>query len=198
MHDDDLPPDQHTYDPAVSTGKTEPKKPKKTDWKPMRSTPATTMLGEAGLPYALHTLIPDDGGSLSDSGSSLSGTEKAKNLGIDSRRVFKTMIVSMGPDLLSATIPVSTTIELQSLAAATGGRSAILADPGVAMRASGYETPYTSPLGLVEDLPAIVDTTAMAFPSILIESGVAGLMIELTPGDLVNVLGARTAPIATR
>lgn len=183
MHEDDLPVDPDTDDPA-------PLLTEKGAQKPIKDTPATRMLAEAGVPYALHPVIPELTGSMS-------GTEKARYLGIDSRRLFRTVIVSTGPSLVAATLPALSELDLQSLAASVGTHSATPAGPKTSKRVSGYAAQHMSPVGLNEDLPTIMDVSAMAFPSILIESGVAGLVLEVIPGNLMNVLSARTAPIAT-
>ena len=184
MHDDDLPADPTTLVVEESAKK------------PMKSTPATKMLATAGLPYVLHTVIPELA-KTGSGGEHMSACEKASYLGIDSRRLFRTVIVSTGPGLVSATLPACSELDLQSLAAAVGAHSATMADSSTSRRASGCEAPYTSPLGLTADLPTIIDVSAMAYPSIMIGSGVAGLILEIMPVHLLNVLRARTAPIAT-
>jgi Cys-tRNA(Pro)/Cys-tRNA(Cys) deacylase len=164
--------------------------------KPLKDTAATAMLAEAGLPYALHAVIPEVTRP-SSGAAAMSAGDKAEYLGFDTRRLFKTVIVAVGTDLVSATLPASADLELQSLAAAVGADHAELANPSVAEHASGYDTQFTSPLGLATSLPPIIDVSAMAYPSILIDSGVAGLILEVIPRHLLNVLEARTAPITT-
>ena len=189
MRKDDPPVDPDTDDRAARLADEDAKKP-------MKGTPATAMLAEAGLPYALHAVIPE----LAKPRSGLEempGAEKAEYLGVDSRRLFKTVIVSMGSDQVSATLPASSELDLQSVAVAVGAHSASLTDSSTSRMVSGYDPQHTSPLGLATDLPTIIDVSAMAYPSILIESGTAGLVLEVTPGHLLNVLSARTAPIAT-
>ncbi|MFN8126879.1 MAG: Cys-tRNA(Pro) deacylase [Candidatus Nanopelagicales bacterium] len=153
------------------------------------ATPATVALARAGVPYALHAYRHDDR-------TEEYGAEAATELGVESERVFKTLVVDVDGDPVVAVVPVSGRLDLKALAAAVGGKKAALAEPADAERITGYKVGGISPLGQRRELPTVLDTTAMTYESILVSAGRRGLDLEIMPDHLVAILNARTAPIA--
>ena len=94
-----------------------------------------------------------------------------------------------------AVVPVAGTLDLKALAAATGGRKAVMADPADAERTTGYVRGGISPLGQRKALPTVVDDSALQFATVMVSAGKRGLQVELPPTDLVRLTRARTAPI---
>jgi Cys-tRNA(Pro)/Cys-tRNA(Cys) deacylase len=121
------------------------------------------------------------------------GLEAAERLGVDPARVFKTLVVAVDGRLTVAVVPVTAQLDLRAL-----GKRAALADPREAERATGYVTGGISPLGQRRRLPTVVDESAPSFETVFVSAGRRGLEIELAPGDLVRLTGARTARIASR
>jgi Cys-tRNA(Pro)/Cys-tRNA(Cys) deacylase len=85
--------------------------------------------------------------------------------------------------------------DLQALAAAAGGKRAAMADLRQAERATGYVKGGISPFGQRQRLPAVVDASIRAQPTVFVNGGRRGLQIELAPADLVTVLEAEVADI---
>ena len=106
------------------------------------------------------------------------GIEAARKLGFDEHQVFKTLMADTGAARVVGVVPVSGHMDLKALAAAVGAKKAAMADPKVAMRESGYVVGGISPFGLVS-------------------GGKRGFSVGIAPQDLVRVLNAATAPIAT-
>jgi Cys-tRNA(Pro)/Cys-tRNA(Cys) deacylase len=88
-------------------------------------------------------------------------------------------------------VPVEAQLDLRAL-----GKRARMADAGAAERATGYVAGGISPLGQRRALPTVVDESALAFETIHVSAGRRGLELELAPADLVELTGARVAPIA--
>jgi Cys-tRNA(Pro)/Cys-tRNA(Cys) deacylase len=153
-------------------------------------TPATAALDRAGVPFAVHAYDHDPASPLSY------GEEAAAALGTAAERVFKTLVAEVDSALTVAVVPVSGTLDLKSLAAASGGKRAAMADPAAAERTTGYVLGGISPLGQRRALPTVVDASALAFPTVFVSAGKRGLELELAPGDLVRLTGASTALIA--
>lgn len=153
------------------------------------ATPATTVLGELGIPYALHAYRHDP--DVTDFGQ-----EAAASLGVDPARVFKTLVADVDGDLVVAVVPVSGKLDLKALAASVGGKRSAMAEAPRAERATGYRVGGISPLGQRSELPVVLDSSAMDFESILVSAGKRGLDLEIMPNHLVAALNARTAPIA--
>jgi Cys-tRNA(Pro)/Cys-tRNA(Cys) deacylase len=97
--------------------------------------------------------------------------------------------------LTVAVVPVSGTLDLKALAAAVGGRKAVMAEPADAERTTGYVLGGISPLGQKKALPTVVDESALTFDTVMVSAGRRGLQVELPPADLVGLTKARTASI---
>jgi Cys-tRNA(Pro)/Cys-tRNA(Cys) deacylase len=153
------------------------------------ATPAVAALERAKVGHSLH---PYDAGHPAGQGY---GEAAVAALGADPRQVFKTLVTRVDGRLTVAVVPVSSSLDLKALAAAVGGRKAAMADPADAERATGYVRGGISPLGQRTALPTVVDRSALEFPTVMVSAGRRGLQVELAPGDLVRLTGARTAPI---
>ena len=153
------------------------------------ATPAVRALERARV---VHTLHPYDPEHPSDQGH---GEAAVAALGADPRQVFKTLVARVDGVLTVAVVPVAGTLDLKALAAATGGRKAVMADPADAERTTGYVLGGISPLGQKRALPTVVDDSALDFPTVMVSAGKRGLQVELPPAELVRLTRARTAPI---
>ncbi len=148
-------------------------------------TPAIAAAERAGVPFSVHEYDHDPGAAY--------GLEAAEKLGLDPDRVFKTLVASVDGRLLVAIVPVAAQLDLRSL-----GKRAALADQAEAERATGYVAGGISPLGQRRRLPTILDESALEHETIHVSAGRRGLEIELAPGDLVELTGAETKPLARR
>ncbi|WP_206541728.1 Cys-tRNA(Pro) deacylase [Leucobacter japonicus] len=152
------------------------------------STPATVALTRARIAFSAHAYTHDP--SITDF-----GLEAARELGIAPERVFKTLLAEVDGSLAVAVVPVAGMLDLKALAGALGGKRAVMADPAVAERKTGYVVGGISPLGQRTALPTVIDRTADAFDTVLVSGGRRGLDIELAPGDLARATGAIRAAI---
>lgn len=152
-------------------------------------TPATVALERAGVPFEPRSYSHDPG-------ATSYGMEAAQALDVDPARVLKTLLVQIDGGLGVGVVPVACQLDLKAIAAALGSKRAVLADPRVAERATGYVVGGISPIGQKKPLPTVVEETALAFETVLVSGGRRGFDIELTPADLVRNTGARTAAIA--
>jgi Cys-tRNA(Pro)/Cys-tRNA(Cys) deacylase len=154
-------------------------------------TPATVALTKAGVPFEARAYDHDPA-------ASSYGLEAAEALGVEPRRVFKTLLAEVDGKLVVAVVPVSGSLDLKALAAAAKGKRAVMADPAVAERTTGYVVGGISPLGQRKALPTVVDTSALEHATVLVSGGRRGFDIELSPDDLVRLTRATTAPIGRR
>jgi Cys-tRNA(Pro)/Cys-tRNA(Cys) deacylase len=154
-----------------------------------RGTPATTLLAKQGITHTVHSYHHDPRrGSY--------GLEAAEALSLEPARVFKTLVAQVDGTLTVGVVPVTSQLDLKALAAAAGGRKAVMADPADAERATGYVVGGISPLGQRKRLPVVLDSSALAFSTIFCSGGRRGLEIEIAPADLVRAVQAVLAPIA--
>jgi len=154
-----------------------------------QGTAATALLTRQGIPFTVHAYDHDPRrGSY--------GLEAAQAMGVESGRVFKTLVADVDGTLAVGVVPVAAQLDLKALAAAVGGKKAAMADAAAAERATGYVTGGISPLGQRRRLRVVVDSSALEFPTVFCSGGRRGLEIELAPGDLVRAANATVAPIS--
>lgn len=154
-------------------------------------TPAIDAAKRAGIEFRIHEYQHDPG-------AESYGEEAAQALGVDARRVFKTLLVATPAPagLAVAMVPVDGLLNLKGAAKALGVKKTEMADQRAAERATGYVVGGISPLGQKKRLPAVLDESALAFETIYVSAGRRGLEIELSPGDLTALTGAVVAPVA--
>ncbi len=150
-------------------------------------TPAVQLLKKQKIAYELHRFdITDDEGEGY-------GVAAAKALGVDPSLVFKTLLVSFNGDpknLGVCILPVSHTLNLKKAAKAHGQKSALMADPTLAEKATGYVVGGISPLGQKKRLPMVLDESAEGFEFIYVSGGKRGLDLKLAPSDLLKLTQA--------
>jgi Cys-tRNA(Pro)/Cys-tRNA(Cys) deacylase len=155
-----------------------------------RGTTATIALERARIPFTLHEYAHDP-----RSGSY--GLEASEALGVPPERVFKTLVAAVdGGALAVGVIPVDRQLDLKSLAAAVGGKKAVMAEVAAAERATGYVAGGISPVGQKKRLPVVLDASALELATMFCSGGRRGLEIEIAPADLVRAAGAKVAAIA--
>lgn len=153
------------------------------------ATPAMAALERAGVPFTVRSYEHDPG-------AESFGLEAAAALEVDPARVFKTLLVDAGGSLGVGIVPVGRQLDLKAMAAALGAKKAVMADPPVAERVTGYVVGGISPLGQKRALPTVLDASAPAFDTVLVSGGRRGLDLEMAPADLVRLTRAELALIA--
>lgn len=144
-------------------------------------TPAINLARKSKIPFSVHEYEHDPA-------AESYGEEAALKLGINSDRVFKTLVVSLGgKNLAVAVISVSKKLDLKSLAKVLGAKKVDMADKADVERITGYVVGGVSPLGQKKALPTVVDDTAQAFETIYVSAGRRGLEIELAATDLCRL-----------
>lgn len=148
-----------------------------------RETQATRAARTAGVPFTLHEYTHEPG-------AEAYALEAVRALGLPPDRVFKTLLVLRGDDLVVCVIPSGDTLDLRSL-----GKRAAMAPVDRAERVTGYVAGGISPLGQRRRLPTLVDDTAFGHDTIFVSAGRRGLEIELAPADLVALTDAEVRPL---
>lgn len=152
-------------------------------------TPATVMLRAAGIPFTAHTYAHNPA-------TANYGLEAAAALELDPDRVFKTLLAAADGRLVVGIVPVTGMLDLPSLAATVSAKRAVMADPAVAERKTGYVVGGISPIGQKVALPTVLDETATLWDTIYVSGGRRGFDIELTPDDLVRATNGLYGAIA--
>jgi len=153
-----------------------------------RGTPATIALHRAGVAFTVHEYAHDPR-------HKSYGLEASQALGVPAERVFKTLVAEVDGAFVVGVVPVPGQLDLKALAAACGGKRAVMAQLAAAERATGYVAGGISPVGLRKHLPVVLDASALAYATVFCSGGRRGLDLELPPADLVRVAGATVASI---
>jgi Cys-tRNA(Pro)/Cys-tRNA(Cys) deacylase len=156
-----------------------------------QNTPAIVALKRAGVEFRVHEyrLTAEE---------ATYGESVAKSLGVEPSRMYKTLIAVVDGSPVLAVVPTDRQLGLKALAAAAGGKRAMLADTADAERWTGYVTGGISPFGQKKQLRAFVDRSIEEHATLFVSGGQRGLQLELRPADflvarqveLVDGLGA--------
>ena len=154
-----------------------------------KGTPATVALTASGIPFTEHSYTHDPA-------NRDFGMEAASALGLAPEQVFKTLLADVDGRLVVGIVPVTGKLDLKALAAAVGGRKAVMADPALAERRTGYVVGGISPIGQKTAHPTVIDETVELWDVVYVSGGRRGFDLGLAPADLIAVTGATIGDIA--
>ena len=144
-----------------------------------RTTRATQALEKLGVKFTLHTYDYDpDADSI--------GLQAAEALGVEPRRVLKTLMAEVDGKPVCVVVPSDREVSMKKLAAAFGGKAAKMMRPADAERLTGYHVGGISPFGQKKRVPVAIEAAALGQASVFLNGGQRGLQIELDPKDAVK------------
>jgi Cys-tRNA(Pro) deacylase len=154
------------------------------------ATPATQALRKAGIDLVEHHYRYVDRGGTG---------EAARQLGIDEARIVKTLLMQddRGRELV-VLMHGDRSVSTRNLARAIGVKSTSPCTPEQAQRATGYRVGGISPFGTRKRLPVFVERSVMNLPTLLINGGQRGYLLEIEPAVLTRLLGATEVECALR
>ena len=152
-------------------------------------TPATIALTKEGVGFTTHTYDHDP------SAASF-GLEAADALGLPVEQVFKTLLADIDGNLVVGIVPVHLKLDLKALATSIGGKKAVMADPAVAQRSTGYVVGGISPIGQKRALPTVIDASAELYDVVYVSGGRRGFDVGVAPKDLARITGGQFFQIA--
>jgi len=150
-----------------------------------KTTPATKALQKLGVKFVLHTYVYD-----SDAESI--GLQAAEALGVEPRRMLKTLMAEVDDRPVCVIVPSDSEVSMKKLAAAFGGKAAKMMRPQDAERLTGYHVGGISPFGQKKRVPVVIEESALGHTTIFLNGGQRGLQIEINPNDAVKALDAAT------
>ncbi|MDV7106316.1 Cys-tRNA(Pro) deacylase [Vibrio sp. TH_r3] len=128
------------------------------------------------------------------------GLEAAEVLGLDPKKVFKTLMFCINGEpknLAVAIIPVENKLNLKQAARAAKAKKAEMANPVIAQKSSGYIVGGISPLAQRKRVPIFLDSSANELDCIYVSAGKRGLDIELDPSDLLMLTNGEFASLTS-
>ncbi len=154
------------------------------------ATPATRALDAAKVAYVLRPYDYEAGAG------EHKGLEAAHALGEPPARVLKTLLARVDGKPVCVVLPSDHEVSMKKLAAAFHGKSAQMMPPAEAERLSGYHVGGISPLGQRKRVPVAIEAAALVHDAVLVNGGQRGLLLQLAPQALADVLQAVVADLA--
>ncbi len=143
-------------------------------------TPAVRLLRQHRVPFTPHLYPYEERG-----GTAVS----ARELGVDEHRVIKTLVMENdGGQPLIILMHGDRQVSARELARSIGARSIGPCAPQVADRYSGYLVGGTSPFATRKTMPVYMEESIRELPTLFINGGKRGFLVEMTPADLERVL----------
>lgn len=153
-------------------------------------TPAINLIKKAKIPHSVHEYTHE-------ARCESYGLEAANKLGVEAKRVFKTLVVSTElNELVVGVIPVSSKLNMKLIAKAAKSKKVKMAEQAQVERATGYVLGGVSPLGQKKRLKTFIDVSAQQYESIYVSAGRRGLEIELCPKDLIKLVSGDFMPLS--
>ena len=147
-------------------------------------TPAINLAKKHKIKYTVHEYTHD-------TSVQSYGLEASQKLGVEEKRVFKTLVVSLADDTLAVgVIPVCDMLNMKQMAKALKSKKCSMAKQIEVERSTGYILGGVSPLGQKKVLKTVIDSSSQEFKTIFISGGKRGLDIEISPLDLQKLTKA--------
>ena len=155
--------------------------------KSIPKTNAMRILEKMGIDYQMHTY---------DAGDKIDGVSVAEKLGLDARRVYKTLVtVGKSKNYFVFVIPVAAELNLKAAASAVGEKSVEMIHVKDINAVTGYVRGGCSPVGMKKQFKAVLDESAKSLETVVVSGGKIGFQIELSPADLAKAANAEFAEI---
>ena len=139
------------------------------------------------ISYESHSYEPD---------ATMSGEEIAGILGEDPEKVFKTLVTrGKSGAYYVFVVPVKAELDLKKAAKASGEKAVSMIKQKELLPLTGYVHGGCSPIGMKKQFPTFIHETAAGFERVFVSAGKVGFQIELSPQDLISVVGCAVADI---
>ena len=146
-------------------------------------TPATSYLRQQNVSFTEHLYnYVERGGT----------AESAKQLGVDEHAVVKTLVMQdQDAKPLLILMHGDRQVSLKNFARQIGAKKVEPCKPEVAQRHTGYQVGGTSPFGTRKLLPVYAERSILSLPSIYINGGHRGFLVQISPKVLTDLLRAQ-------
>ena len=131
-----------------------------------------------------------------DADGDFDGCSVAKKIGKDENQVFKTLVtVAPSKKNYVFVIPVLHELDLKACAASVGEKSVEMIPVKDINKVTGYIRGGCSPIGMKKQYITVLDESAMNFDTIIFSAGKIGYQVEVSPKELVDLIGAKVCKI---
>ncbi len=155
--------------------------------KSIPKTNAMRILEKMGIDYRMYTY---------EAGDKIDGVSVAEKLGLDVRRVYKTLVtVGKSKNYFVFVIPVAAELNLKAAASAVGEKSVEMIHVKDINAVTGYIRGGCSPVGMKKQYKTVLDASAKPLDAMVVSGGKIGFQIELSPADLAKAANAEFSSI---
>ncbi len=148
------------------------------------------ILDKAKIPYQAHFYEHKEN-------VAVDGMSVAKMLSQPPEKVFKTLVAQgKSKNFFVFDIPVEKELDLKAAAHAVGEKSVEMIAVKDINKITGYIRGGCSPIGMKKQFATVFHSTAQTLDTVIISGGKIGTQVELSPSDIVNLIGATYADIA--
>jgi Cys-tRNA(Pro)/Cys-tRNA(Cys) deacylase len=125
------------------------------------------------------------------------GENVAALIGRPAESTFKTLVtVANTKTYYVFVVPVNCSLDLKKAAKVVGVKSIEMIKQKDLLPLTGYIHGGCSPIGMKKRFHTVIHNTAESFDKIAFSAGKRGCQVELSPFDLINLIGAEVADIA--
>lgn len=120
----------------------------------------------------------------------------AQAVGFSLSQTIKTLVVSLTKNQYVLVLaPGDCQASMKKIAAANSAKKATMADTEAAQRLTGYHVGGISPFGIKKKLPVLMEASLKHYPKVMINAGRRGIMVKMSPGDIIKVLRPNIADL---
>lgn len=124
------------------------------------------------------------------------GLSAAQALGKDPRTVYKTLVTQASSRVYYVfVIPVAENLNLKKAARACGEKNIEMIHVKDINKVTGYIRGGCSPIGMKKSYPTYIDKSARDIETITVSAGKVGYQVELSPENLVDLIGGQYADL---
>ena len=147
------------------------------------------VLDQKKIPYTPHSYPHNEG-------EAVDGATVAAILGRDPGEVYKTL-VTRGASKANYVfvVPVLSELDLKKAAKTVGEKSIELLHVAEINAVTGYIRGGCSPVGMKKQFPTVFHRSALDQETILVSAGKIGFQVEVRPGDLIALVGAKAEDV---
>lgn len=154
------------------------------------ATPALRTVLDADIWHRVYEYEHDDDGVRGF------GAEAADKLGVDPKRILKTLVVKTSDgQLVNAVLAVADMLNLKRVAKALKVKSVKMAEPAQVQQKTGYVLGGVSPLGQKTPLPMVMDLAVQQYETVIVSGGQRGMSLEVTTQDFLDLTEASVVTI---
>ncbi len=122
----------------------------------------------------------------------LDGHKAADHLGLPPDMIFKTLVTTdLAGGYFVFCVPTSEELDLKKAAKAAGVKRIEMLKQKDLLTLTGYVHGGCSPVGMKKLFPTVVDCSARQWETIVVSAGHVGMLMQLAPGDLIQMVNAK-------